>query len=266
MIDRDSPVTEDELHAYVDGELPADRQEAVGTWLSAHPEQAAQVAAWRAQAEAIRARYGAAVNEPVPGRLKLEHLTRQDRAASGRRWGTIAAAAAIVAFLIGGGTGWVARGATTAVPSGFDAITADALEAYKLYVVEVRHPVEVPGNERAHMTQWLTKRLGYEQRIPDLQTIGLKLVGGRLLPGPTGTAAAFYMYEGASGERFTIYSAPATAPETALRYKHGDRFAAFYWVDDQHAYVVSGPADRDQLEKVAKSVYEQVDKSGGRKS
>jgi hypothetical protein len=29
---------------------------------------------------------------------------------------------------------------------------------------------------------------------------------------------------------------------------------------------VSGPADRDQLEKVAKSVYEQVDKSGARKS
>ena len=29
MIDRNSPVTEDELHAYVDGELPADRREAV---------------------------------------------------------------------------------------------------------------------------------------------------------------------------------------------------------------------------------------------
>ena len=52
MIDRDSPVTEEELHAYVDGELPADRQEAVAAWLAAHPEQAAQVAAWRAQAEA----------------------------------------------------------------------------------------------------------------------------------------------------------------------------------------------------------------------
>ena len=29
MIDRNSPVTEDELHAYVDGELPADRSEVV---------------------------------------------------------------------------------------------------------------------------------------------------------------------------------------------------------------------------------------------
>ena len=42
MIDRDSPVTEDELHAYIDGEVPADRQEAVTAWLTAHPEDAHQ--------------------------------------------------------------------------------------------------------------------------------------------------------------------------------------------------------------------------------
>ena len=131
-------------------------------------------------------------------------------------------------------------------------------------MVEVRHPVEVPGSERAHMTQWLSKRLGSELRIPDLQSIGLKLVGGRLLPGPTG-AAAFYMYEGPSGERFTIYCAKAATPETALRFKSGDGSAAFYWVDDKVAYVVSGPADRDRLEKVTKSVYEQVDKTGAKK-
>ena len=96
--------------------------------------------------------------------------------------------------------------------------------------------------------------------------MGLKLVGGRLLPGPTGEAAAFYMYEGQSGERFTIYCAKAASPETALRYKDEDRVAAFYWVDDKIAYVVSGPADRDRLEQVTKAVYEQIDKTGSRKS
>ena len=108
------------------------------------------------------------------------------QAAGGRSWTALAAAAAVVAFLVGGAAGWVARGASAAAPSSFDTFTADALEAYKLYVVEVRHPVEVPGSERAHLTQWLSKRLGSELRIPDLQSIGLKLVGGRLLPGPTG--------------------------------------------------------------------------------
>ena len=264
MIDRDSPVTEEELHAYVDGELPADRQEAVAAWLAAHPEHAALVAAWRAQADGIRARYGAVANEPVPERLKLDQVIQRDRA-SGRSWAAMAAAAALIAFVVGGTAGWMARGASAAAPTGFDTFTAEALDAYKLYVVEVRHPVEVPGSERAHMTQWLSKRLGAELRVPDLQSIGLKLVGGRLLPGPTG-AAAFYMYEGASGERFTIYCAKAAAPETALRYKSNDSSAAFYWVDDKVAYVVSGPADRERLEKVTKTVYEQVDKSAAKKS
>ena len=263
MIDRDSPVTEDELHAFVDGELPADRKDTVDAWLAAHPDQAALVAAWRAQADTIRARYGAVANEPVPGRLMLDQMIKRGRA-SGRAWAAMAAAAAIVAFVAGGATGWVARGSSAAAPTGFETFTADALDAYKLYVVEVRHPVEVPGTDRPHMTQWLSKRVGAELRVPDLQTIGLKLVGGRLLPGATG-AAAFYMYEGPSGERFTIYCAKAASAETALRFKGGDNSAAFYWVDDKVAYVVSGPADREALEKVTKSVYEQVDKTGARK-
>ena len=36
--------------------------------------------------------------------------------------------------------------------------------------------------------------------------------------------------------------------------------------DGKVAYVVSGPANRERLEAVTKSVWEQVDKSGGRKS
>ena len=258
------PVNEDQLHAFVDGELPADRREAVTTWLAEHPEQAALVATWQAQAEAIRARYGAVAEEPVPARFNIDALMREGRG-SRRPWWTFAAAAVIAAFMVGGGAGWMARGATAAAPSSSGSITTDALEAHQLYVVEVRHPVEVPGNERDHMTQWLSKRLGYAQRIPDLQALGLKLVGGRLLPGPTG-AAALYMYEGPSGERFTLYCAKTTTPESALRFRQGARYAAFTWVDDKAAFVVSGPAERARLEQVSKAIYEQTDKGDWKKS
>jgi anti-sigma factor RsiW len=264
MIERLEPVSEDELHAYVDGELPAERRVVVAAWLAAHPEVAAQVAAWRAQAEGIRARYGVVAKEPVPARLKLDYLARYVRAS--RRLWMGAAAAAVVASMIGGGAGWFARGAVASPPNGIGILTADALEAHKLYVVEVRHPVEVPGSERAHMTNWLSKRIGYRLRVPDLSAMNLKLVGGRLLPGPNG-ASAFYMYESPSGERFTVYCAKAnTAPETALRFKSDKRFAAVYWVDDDIAYVVSGPDQRARLETVAKSIYEQIDKAPSKKS
>jgi anti-sigma factor RsiW len=42
-----------------------------------------------------------------------------------------------------------------------------------------------------------------------------------------------------------------------LRYKEAGAVAAFYWVDDNKGFVVSGPADRDRLLKVAQSVYDQ---------
>ena len=44
---------------------------------------------------------------------------------------------------------------------------------------------------------------------------GLKLVGGRLLPGPSGPAS-FLMYESTSGERFTVYTAKAKTETTQL--------------------------------------------------
>jgi len=267
MSDHDNPmtgsVTEAELHAYVDGELPPDRQEGVATFLAAHPEAAALVANWRAQADAIRARYGAVANEPVPQRLQLDRIIESDIIAArrgSRPLRMMAAAAVLLAFAGGAGAGWLARGASDVKPSGFEQMTAQALDAYKLYVVEVRHPVEVPGAEAAHLRQWLSKRVGAELRIPDLSALGLKLVGGRLLPGPTGSAAAFYMYENAAGERYTVYCAKATQGETALHFKTGEQYAAVTWVDDKVGYVVSGPSDRDKLETVAKNVYEQIDK------
>jgi anti-sigma factor RsiW len=56
MIERDQIVSEDELNAYVDGELPADRRGVIEAWLATHPDDAAKVSAWRKQAELIRAR------------------------------------------------------------------------------------------------------------------------------------------------------------------------------------------------------------------
>lgn len=268
MTDHDKPVTEDELHAYVDGLLPDDRKEAVATWLAANPDAAALVAAWRAQADAIRARYGAVASEPVPERLQLDRVIAGDIITArqpSRLLRMMAAAAVVVAFIGGAAAGWAARGVPGQSHSSFDQITAQALDAYKLYVVEVRHPVEVPGTETAHMRAWLSKRVGAELIIPDLSSLGLKLVGGRLLPGPTGTAAAFYMYENAAGERYTIYCAKATQSETALHFKTGEQYAAVTWVDDKVGYVVSGPSDRDKLETVAKNVYEQIDKGAAKK-
>jgi len=72
MTDPKIPVTEDELHAYVDNELPAERRGDVEAWLATHPEDAERVQSWRAMAEALHARYDSVANESVPRRLNLD--------------------------------------------------------------------------------------------------------------------------------------------------------------------------------------------------
>lgn len=255
MTDQNIPVTEDELHAYVDNELPAERRDAVEAWLASHPDDAARVASWRAMGDALHAKYGKVSDEPVPSRLSLDALARPPR-----RWMMGAIAATLLAFAAGGGVGWVAHGAN-GKPSVFANFTGDALEAHRLYVVEVRHPVEVAGNERAHLQQWLTKRCGWEVRAPELDASGLKLVGGRLLPGPTGPAS-FLMYETASGERFTVYASRATTETTQMRYAAHDGNGALFWADRGVGFVVSGGLDRDRLTQVARLVYDQNEKAG----
>src|SRR2546429_9782543 len=106
MIDRNPPVTEDELHAYVDDEIAADRRGAVEAWLASHPEDAARVAQWRAQADAIRARYGMLASEPVPARLHPGQL-----APGARPPRAVAAPAGVAAVLAPGGVGRVGDGA-----------------------------------------------------------------------------------------------------------------------------------------------------------
>ena len=253
MVEREPSVSEEDLHAYVDGQIAGGECAVVEKWLESHPEDAARVAAWRAQADAIRTRYGSVANEPVPSRFDLATLARGNR-----RWSRLAAAAALLAFVAGGIAGWYGRDMWDgAMPT--RAVTAEAIDAHRVYVVEVRHPVEVPGSEAVHLSQWLSRRIGYTLRAPDLSTAGLNLVGGRLLPSAAGPPAAFFMYEGTTGERFTIYCRRAAAPQSALRYRAVGVVGSFFWVDNDVAFVVSGPADRARLQKVAEAVYDQVE-------
>src|SRR5438270_13392027 len=100
MTDPQISITEDELHAYVDNELPAERRGDVEAWLATHPDDAERVQSWRAMAEALHARYDSVADEAVPKRLELEQLVRQ-----ARKWGYSPRAGELVALIgcAGGG-------------------------------------------------------------------------------------------------------------------------------------------------------------------
>ena len=241
-------MTEDELHAYVDGELPADRRAAVEAWLATHPDDAARVAAWRAQADAIRARYGAVADEPVPA-AELERSC-----AAGRPWRAVAAAPRCSAFVVGGGAGWLAAAHRLRRRARSKTVTAEALEAHRLYIAEVRHPIEVPAEEAIYAVAVAPRR--HELRAPDLGAFGLKLLGGRLLPGIAGRPRCSCMRaRRASASRSIARVAPrerrcATTPA---------QFGAILLDRRRYGYVVSGPKDK-AAEAVVKAAYDQIDK------
>lgn len=249
----DAPISEDELHAYADGVLPADRIAAVEAWLAVNPAEAARVAEWRAQASAIRARWGAVASEPVPERLHLENILLR---ASGLR--RKIAIAATIALIVGAAAGWFARDyAGSADNREIARVLADAaIEAHRLYINEVRHPIEVRANE-AHLLPWLSRRVGQPVRAPDLAEEGLTLLGGRLLPGPT----ALIMYEGSGGDRVTVTCARTERPrETAFKWRSVGEFGALAWMESGLAFVVAGPADRARLDRIARRVHAAYEK------
>ena len=252
MTDRDARVTEDELHAYVDGALPADRIAAVEAYLAADPEAARRVAAWRAHAGLIRDRWQPVANEPIPDRLRLERIVLR----ASPTWRKVAAAAAF-AFVVGGALGWFAHeyagGARNQEIA--RALADAALEAHRLYIAEVRHPIEVRADE-AHLLPWLSRRVGSPVRAPDLAPEGLRLMGGRLLPGPK-SPTALIMYEGAGGERVTITcTRAAELGSTAFHWRATGDLGALAWIEGGLAFVVAGPAQRERLDRVARRVYE----------
>lgn len=79
MNERNSPVTEAELHAYVDGQLPDDEQERVAALLRDDPEQAALAGEWRRQNEGIRLLFSGYA------RTKAEDAALIQTAGKGRR-------------------------------------------------------------------------------------------------------------------------------------------------------------------------------------
>ena len=253
-------ITEDDLHALADGRLGPERRVEVEAWLASQPEARAKADAWRAQNDALRALARDALDEPVPARL-ISALNPQRQ-----RWLT-AAAAALVASVTMSAAGWFGHAWYAASGNPASAVFAakrfarDAMAAHVVYSPEVRHPVEVVAAEQQHLVQWLSKRLGTQLKAPVLQEQGFDLVGGRLLPGENGARAQF-MYQNASGERITLYLSAipknGAAVPTAFRFENNGPVSAFYWIDRDLSYALSGDLPRKRLLQLSELVYTQL--------
>lgn len=250
------PVAEDELQAFVDERLDGPRRAVVEGYLARHPEERERIAAERRHRAALRAQLQPKADEPVPARLRVASIQMARRTRFAQR--AKLATAALAIFAVGLGAGWLAKdsrpGTLAASPPPTTSIAQGATAAYRTFVVEVAHPVEVGVAQETHLLQWLSKRLGRKLEAPDLSSFGYHLIGGRLLPGGS-SAAAQLMYEDSSGRRLTLYVRTAEGTETAFRFQKDGDAATFAWIDQGFGFAVTAMASREELLPIAEAIY-----------
>ena len=255
-----SEVTDADLLAYVDGQLPPADRERIQRYLADNPARAAEIAHWQRQNEALEALFAPAGKEAVPDRLRPASIARGRAANANFRWSQIAAAIALV--VLGGAIGWAGRDVVTPTEAASDILIDSAVTAHSLYVKENRHAVEVAAADREHLVNWLSNRVTQPINPPDLSAEGFSFVGGRLLPpaeyGKTGPAAQL-MYENAASERVTVYITSAL-PDRADAYEFTSRgpHEAFYWANSKITCTVVGELPDAAMQTVAKKVYQQL--------
>ena len=272
----------DDLHAYADGRLPAARRAAVEAYLAAHPGAAAEVAAWRETDAQLHRALDPLLNEPVPQRripaAILGAARRPTTTGFGamRGWGVVALSVACLA--IGSGAGWLSRGVVERTMP-MQRFANDALVSHVVFAPESKHIVEVPADEEAHLVTWLSRRLDAQLHVPNLRSLGYRLIGGRqtvVADAPT----AMLMYEGPGGTRISVqlrrmpsnrdtgFRLETLAPDNRVlqaihpAVDHPPPMA-FYWADHGLGFAVAGPLARAQLLEVARVVFWQYSEFTG---
>ncbi|CAH2807644.1 MAG: Transmembrane regulator protein PrtR [uncultured Caballeronia sp.] len=254
MSDQQTPITEDEIHAYVDGSLAEHRRDEIDRLLEHDEALAAKVSDYFSLNSMFHDRYDRVLSEPVPQHLLSPERKRWRAAAN---WPQFAGMAALVlgvagmtgtmgrdALMPGSGGGSVQR-ASYSVGESF---ARQSAIAHVMYAPEAMWPVEVGADRKQELVQWISNQLGTDVRPPILTRSGFELMGGRLLPSDGGPVTQF-MYHDAKGEHITlcISHRKISSDTTAFKLYHDGSVSVFYWIDGDFGYAMSGAIDRKVL-------------------
>lgn len=249
-----TPVTEADLHAYVDGQLTSQRRQEIEEYLLHNPQARAELEDYQHINQGLHQLYDAILDEPLPAQLAVPSV----------RYNSMLRVAAVAAWMMLGGTlGWFLNSATTPINIVFAPMQQDLVKpatfAHSIYSTEVRHPVEVSAEHEPHLLAWLSKRLNTELQAPNLAAQGYSLMGGRLLPS-TNRMAAQFMYERNDGLRITLYVRHGVweNQETSFRYAYEGNMGVFYWIDGSLGYALVGEQNRNDLLTLSELVYQQL--------
>jgi anti-sigma factor RsiW len=273
------PVSEAELHGFVDGDMDRGRREAVQAFLAASPGDASRVETWRRQNEAIRAAFAPVETGPLPWSFPLapgaEGVATTRHAAGGQAEarGSHAWRERCFARLIGLS---FASGALLAVSAAYLAGRVNAPEAA---------PPASEGLTRAGMNDTFVRRAMSALRafepppaavrlsptregpgqdtaapiLPNLPVEGLKLSGVRAMPGERGQMLCL-VYARPDEANIALCVEKAGDPgETVPRVSGNFPSAAIHWRQKGANYALVGALPEAGLRSFADAVHAQVE-------
>jgi len=249
------PITEDDLHAYVDRALDAARYSEIAAYLDAHPDVTKRIEGYCGQREMLRGALAPIADEPIPPELNLLRIIE-----SRRRWSIPIwlSAAAVVLLCIGGVGGWWFRGTIRPESEGILALAQEATDTYNVYAPDHIRPVEMRASDQVQFADWVSQRIRQRIVVPDLSAAGYRLMGGRLVATSHGPAAMF-MYDDDHGSRLVILTRPMKTDQNAPMSLHSSgAVSGFAWADGGIGYSLVGPATPDILRPIANQVRREV--------
>jgi anti-sigma factor RsiW len=245
----------EDLHAYVDRQLPSERRPVVERFLRAHPESARRVAAYAAQREALCAALDGPASELIPARLDPYLLLRHRQSERRSYWR--AAAAVLLAIGIGGSADWVLDGGfgSDHLEQRADTFGQQAVAAYLTLAQANPQPLQVASIDS--LSTSVSKALGVAVRLHDTASTGFALVGGWVLPAPSGQAVQLSFRDVHDNTVITFYfEGRPGVKETPFRRVAGSAVPTVAWEDDDLACAISGAVEPERLEQLGRRIYD----------
>lgn len=252
------PILEDNLQAYVDGELDAGRRAEVEAYLEGQPDVARRVAEFDAHRAELQAAFGPIAYETVPVELSVARLIADRRKASSYPgWASMAAAVAML--VVGAGAGWYGRGAFEPRLVGVVALAQEASASFATYASDHSRPVEVEAGDSEGLLSWISNRLKRPVTVPDLTSSGYRFMGGRIVATTHGPAAML-MYDDDRGSRLVMLMRPMREQFVPMSDQSADGVAGFAWAQNSMGYSLTGDIAPSVLHPIANEARRQADK------
>lgn len=272
--------SDEQLIAYLDGELAEDERAVVALALEEDAELKDRAARLTESAALLRAAFDEVVREPVPDRLiaaargetasnVIRLGARLRRHMGDRRWWIgVPVAASLAGLLVGAGLGFFAADETAVTatqPANVNLASGSWLDNiagyHKLFVTAGANDaalVDVPATDGAERKG--TQKLPSDFRLPNLKPWGLVFQGARFLivEGRPATQL-FYTSDIKALGPLTVVVGTSSKPDLSATFDHRDDLNLLYWRHHGHAYALVGQADIGYLWNIANDIAWQLD-------